>query len=201
MPWTNDQTWALVNKPQPEEIRLVDLVNKPDPEEIYHHGIKGQKWGVRRYQNSDGSLTPEGRERYSVEEQSEDDDWGSAKYYTVKGKGNNKDVDSMAKEVKTKYGKKEYSYVDGDYDKADELYDRAGTSAMEAYNKHKDVKEAMSILIEMLDDVPFEFAITDEKWKDGETYAGFSLKIIGDKYIYETQGDEYYTDEQYFYKK
>lgn len=31
---------------------------------IYHHGVKGQKWGQRRYQNSDGSLTPEGRERY-----------------------------------------------------------------------------------------------------------------------------------------
>lgn len=31
---------------------------------IAHHGIKGQKWGVRRYQNSDGSLTDEGRRRY-----------------------------------------------------------------------------------------------------------------------------------------
>ena len=32
--------------------------------EIYHHGIKGQKWGVRRFQNRDGSLTPAGRRRY-----------------------------------------------------------------------------------------------------------------------------------------
>lgn len=32
--------------------------------ELYHHGVKGQKWGVRRYQNKDGSLTPEGRKRY-----------------------------------------------------------------------------------------------------------------------------------------
>lgn len=32
--------------------------------EFYHHGIKGQKWGVRRYQNADGSLTPEGQKRY-----------------------------------------------------------------------------------------------------------------------------------------
>lgn len=29
-----------------------------------HHGIKGQKWGVRRYQNSDGSLTAAGKKRY-----------------------------------------------------------------------------------------------------------------------------------------
>lgn len=32
--------------------------------ELRHWGIKGQKWGVRRYQNKDGSLTPAGRKRY-----------------------------------------------------------------------------------------------------------------------------------------
>lgn len=31
---------------------------------IAHHGIKGQKWGRRRFQNKDGSLTPEGVRRY-----------------------------------------------------------------------------------------------------------------------------------------
>lgn len=36
--------------------------------ELYHHGIKGQKHGVRRYQNEDGSLTPAGRLRYGVGE-------------------------------------------------------------------------------------------------------------------------------------
>ena len=32
--------------------------------ELYHHGIKGQRWGVRRYQNPDGSLTAAGQKRY-----------------------------------------------------------------------------------------------------------------------------------------
>lgn len=32
---------------------------------IAHHGVKGQKWGIRRYQNWDGSLTAEGRAKYS----------------------------------------------------------------------------------------------------------------------------------------
>lgn len=31
-----------------------------------HHGVKGQRWGVRRYQNEDGSLTSAGRKRYNV---------------------------------------------------------------------------------------------------------------------------------------
>ena len=33
-------------------------------DKLQHHGIKGQKWGVRRYQNPDGSLTDEGKQRY-----------------------------------------------------------------------------------------------------------------------------------------
>jgi len=38
---------------------------------IAHHGIKGQKWGLRRYQNPDGSLTPEGFKRYGTVENME----------------------------------------------------------------------------------------------------------------------------------
>lgn len=39
--------------------------------ELYHHGIKGQRWGVRRFQKDDGTLTPAGRKRY-------DEDFGDA---------------------------------------------------------------------------------------------------------------------------
>lgn len=35
--------------------------------ELYHYGVKGMKWGVRRYQNKDGSLTNAGKIRYAIE--------------------------------------------------------------------------------------------------------------------------------------
>lgn len=46
--------------------------------ELQHHGIKGQKWGVRRFQNKDGSLTKAGMERYK-------DDVNSKERYIKKG--------------------------------------------------------------------------------------------------------------------
>lgn len=46
----------------------VYLANNPyRSNDIYHHGIKGQRWGIRRFQNPDGSLTNEGKSRYGVQ--------------------------------------------------------------------------------------------------------------------------------------
>lgn len=42
--------------------------------ELYHFGIKGQKWGIRRYQNPDGTLTEAGKRRKAKEESLSDDE-------------------------------------------------------------------------------------------------------------------------------
>lgn len=41
--------------------------------EFYHHGIKGQKWGVRRFQNKNGTLTSAGKARSQKEEKAHTD--------------------------------------------------------------------------------------------------------------------------------
>lgn len=42
------------------------MENQLSRAELSHYGILGMKWGVRRYQNPDGSLTPAGKKRYST---------------------------------------------------------------------------------------------------------------------------------------
>ena len=45
-----------------------------DNQELNHAGIKGMKWGRRRWQNKDGSLTPAGKKRYGVDDDDYDED-------------------------------------------------------------------------------------------------------------------------------
>lgn len=53
---------------------------------LYHHGILGQKWGVRRFQNKDGSFTRKGKERYNKSK----DNYDNAKNDLDKAKENYK---------------------------------------------------------------------------------------------------------------
>lgn len=76
------------------------MTKKPNyvfDDELYHHGILGQRWGHRRFQNEDGSWTPEGRERYG-----EGDARSKAKatYETQKYKANLKSKAQKEKDVR-----------------------------------------------------------------------------------------------------
>lgn len=68
--------------------------------ELYHHGTKGMKWGVRRYQNTDGSLTNAGKSRYARDAREKEFnkyDELSGKYYKQSKKNGRTDLEFDAK--------------------------------------------------------------------------------------------------------
>ena len=71
--------------------------------ELYHHGIKGQKWGVRRFQNHDGTLTKEGKTRLKYRTR------------TVNANKTSKDVDDIISTMTKDEKNKLYLDDDGTY--------------------------------------------------------------------------------------
>ena len=73
---------------------------------IKHHGVKGQKWGVRRFQNKDGSLTAAGEKRYALKNtrfsESVSINGEVFRVYGLNKKKNKKYVDDIAKRAREK---------------------------------------------------------------------------------------------------
>lgn len=65
-------------------------------EELYHHGIKGMRWGVRRFQNKSGSLTPAGKKRYSDDDRKTQVSGKGEKVFNALKKGANAALDKAS---------------------------------------------------------------------------------------------------------
>lgn len=89
---------------------------------LSHAGIKGMKWGVRRYQNKDGTLTPEGRKRYLATDGKTLTKAGKKKFENKDGSLNEKGK-QMYKAMEENRGKEKERVLNSR--SAKELYDNA----------------------------------------------------------------------------
>lgn len=88
---------------------------------LMHHGVKGQRWGIRRYQNEDGSLTKEGRKRLYKQYRKDAREAEDRHYKRAR-----KDFDVDAKELKALKLKQKYEIEDDDDTSKYDWYKRSG---------------------------------------------------------------------------
>lgn len=118
---------------------------------LAHHGIKGQKWGVRRFQNEDGTLTEEGKARYLSSEKLPNGEVG----YSLSKEGKKQFLDGEGKLTKEAY---DYMKNNPDDDFSKALKDAQmgyyySNGWLDSYNKAAD---AMNVKLEEI----------NRKWKD-----------------------------------
>lgn len=105
--------------------------------ELYHHGIKGQRWGVRRFQKKDGSLTPAGKKRYD-----DTPELNRQRAALESAKARRKEAVKVVNKASNRYNavptdknRKAYEKADADYFMADRAYRQANLK----YKTNKEV--------------------------------------------------------------
>ena len=106
-----------------------------DSSYLEHHGILGQKWGVRRFQNKDGSRTAEGKKRYKTLKIASAK---KAKFETSFGKAKNKAIDKAKEDRLNMVDDIRYGKNKSKYDDAVDEYDKATMHRYDEYEKEYD---------------------------------------------------------------
>lgn len=129
--------------------------------ELYHYGIKGMKWGVRRYQNADGSLTASGRKKISKqykklsvkagkEMNRSANDWNVKSYNKAADYMNGGGIAKFNEQQKKKYGEK-FAQRDGYVSDYQKLFNRKFTENFnqtlnDFYSSNKNVQKGRDMV-------------------------------------------------------
>ena len=124
---------------------------------LEHHGILGQKWGVRRYQNEDGSLTEAGKRRYDRE---------VAKEQRVA-----RSIEKSERRMRIKEAKASA--------KASEMESKARILEAKARSKKADAKDASDKANTDSKDILQKTKLTDEERRERNRKIGMALGIVG----------------------
>lgn len=124
------------------------------PDELYHHGIKDQKWGQRRFQNYDGTLTEEGMLRYGRGQGKRKNKSifgfnlkNKKKSKKAKGTKKEKNNDSKAKEIMPT---KENNFYDGKRTNAKAIQnnlDQLTTQELESFIKRLNTEKTLAEIV------------------------------------------------------
>ena len=155
--------------------------------QLYHAGTKGMKWGVRRYQNKDGSLTDAGKKRYARdarEKEFDKYDEESGKYYKQSKKNGRTDLAADAKRYAKEDMERTKRLTDASSHMANELKRVNDKAIKDTPKKTMDLsgmsdKELRDQINRAFLEKQYNDMFAPQKTSKGKEYAGKVLETAG----------------------
>lgn len=165
------------------ELSALDLLPESRrTDTLAHYGIKGQKWGIRRYQNENGTLTDAGKKRYSIIGMKIDVARAKkqARKENVRGRKKGSTGSNYDKAIKEK--EKLYDYLDK---RLDETYQKEhnAKSEKEMFKAWDDYEKDMAKTVAKGERLVSEAMLKDAGYSDKDAKAGYEWLLDHGVYL------------------